>query len=288
MKNVIVYLNGRYLKKSDAKVSFLDHGLLYGDGVFETLRAYNKKIFRPDEHFKRLHNSAKKIYLKIPLNSIKLNYIIYKLIKLNNLRNAYIRVTVTRGPGEPGINPGLCKSPTQAVYVKEFKGYTDGIYSKGVDAVTVSTMKNHPEAINPSIKSCNFLNNIIAGIEAKSKNAFEGIMLSREGWVAEGCVSNIFISAGNTLLTPPPGVGALDGITRREVIELAAKSGIKVIEKKFKKNKLHESQECFLTNTLLEIMPVTRIDGKTIGNGKPGKFTKLMMKKYKELVKSEK
>ena len=217
MKNVMVYLNGKYVKKSDAKVSFLDHGLLYGDGVFETLRAYNKKIFRLDKHIKRLYGSAKNIYLKIPLKSIKINYIINKLINVNKLNNVYIRITVTRGYGEPGINPGLCKLPTVIVYAKEFQGCPDGIYSRGVDAATVSTRKNYPEAINPSVKSCNFLNNIIAGIEAKSKKAFEGIMLSKEGSVTEGCVSNIFISTGDTLITPPAQVGVLEGITRQAV-----------------------------------------------------------------------
>lgn len=283
----MVYLNGEYVKKADARVSFLDHGLLYGDGVFETLRSYNKKVFRLNEHIKRLSESAKQIFLKIPLKKSKIEYIIYKLISNNELNDAYIRITVTRGAGEPGINPGLCKSPTVIVYVKEGRVYPDEMYSKGVEAAIVSVRKISPGALEPSIKSCNFLNSIVAGIEAKSKNAFEGIMLSREGWVAEGCVSNVFINVNDTLITPPLEVGVLGGITRKAVMVLAESSGIKVIEKKFKKEQLYGCRECFLTNTGVEIMPVTKIDGKKLNGGRPGRLTKKLMNKFRELVESE-
>jgi len=284
MKEQTVYLNGKYLKKSRAKVSFLDHGLLYGDGVFETLRVYEKKVFKTKAHINRLFTSADNIFLNIPLNFERIKYIIYKLISLNSIINGYVRITVTRGTGEPGLDLSLCKAPTVIVYAKELRKYPSEFYSKGVSAIIASTVKNHPLAINPSVKSCNFLNNIMAKAEAGGNRAFEAIMLSTEGHVTEGSFSNVFIVMNDMLLTPPLETGLLGGITRNVVIELARKSGIRVHERNLSRRHLYAAQECFITSSLMEIMPVTRIDRKKINNGKPGVITNYLMAGYAKLT----
>ena len=278
----VVYLNGKYVRKDRARVSFLDHGLLYGDGVFETIRSYDGRVFGLTEHYNRLRESAGNIFLKIPLKLNDLIIIINSLLRKNKLNNAYIRITVTRGEGEPGLSAGKCGKPTVIVYAKRINTLPGVIYKRGVDLVTVKTKKKSGR----SIKSCNFLDNIRAAREVETREAYEGIMFTTEGWVSEGTVSNIFFVKNGSLITPPLSAGALGGITRKAVIGIAGKAGIKVEEKKVRKPWIYTADECFITNTMVELLPVRRIDGKRIGRGVPGTTTKILMKGFGGLVEA--
>ena len=275
-------MNGRFIEKGRACVSFLDHGFLYGDGVFETLRAYNGKIFMVKEHIKRLFSSTGAIRIKMPFSMPEIEKILYKTIGINKIEGAYIRITVTRGTGEPGLDTFSCKSSSVIVYAKNIRPHPERMYRQGIRAVIVGVNKIPPGSLNPAVKSCNFLSNIMAKIEARALGATEGIMLSQEGYVAEGTASNIFMVKKEVLTTPLVSTGILEGITRQVVIKIARKSKIKVIEEKIKKEQLYNSDEIFLTSTLLEVMPVTEIDGRIVANGKPGTLTRLLLDKYRK------
>ncbi|MDI6641110.1 MAG: branched-chain-amino-acid transaminase [Elusimicrobiota bacterium] len=283
----LVYIDGKLLKKEEAKISVFDHGLLYGDGVFEGIRAYDGRVFRLKEHIDRLYNSARAIVLEIPLTKEQMQDAIITTIKANKLKNAYIRVLVTRGEGDLGLDPQKCLKPSVIIIVDKIVLYPAEFYTKGLEIATVSIRRNLPEAINPCIKSMNYLNNILGKIEATQIGVSEAIMLSKDGYVAECTGDNIFILKENTLVTPPTWVGALPGITRETVMELAkTKLKLLVKEELFTRYHLYTADECFLTGTAAEIVPVIKVDQRQIGDGKPGKVTGQLMKEFRELTKS--
>ncbi len=282
-----VYLNDRIVPAEDAVVSVFDHGFLYGDGIYETMRAYNGIVFMIDEHIKRLFRSASLIGLKIPLSQENLKFSIYKTIRANNLKNAYVRLTISRGCGSLGLDPNLCQKPSIVIIVKEQKDYPKSLYQKGLKVIIAKTRRNLREAINPQIKSLNFLNNILAKLEAKEKNANEAIMLNVYGKITEGTICNVFFYKDNVLFTPSIDCGILDGITRGIVIEIAKKEGIKVKEGKFRKNDIYSAQEIFITNTTMEVMPVSELDGYKYPVGEVSKnLRKLYRQRVKEYIKN--
>ena len=268
-----IYLDGKYVPSEEAKVSVFDHGLLYGDGVFEGIRVYNGRIFRLDQHLDRLFNSAKAIMLPIPLRSEQLVEACCETCRQNKLKDGYIRLVVTRGVGYLGLNPFRCKNPTVFIIADRIELYPAEVYRKGLKLITASTQRTNPAAVSPSIKSLNYLNNILAKIEAVNAGTFEAIMLNAQGHVAECTGDNIFIARGGKLETPPVSAGALIGITRQVVIELAAKRKIAVSEPNLTRYDLSTADEVFLTGTAAEIVPVSSIDGRIIGSGRPGRLT---------------
>jgi branched-chain amino acid aminotransferase len=282
-----VYINSSLVPESKAKVSVFDHGFLYGDGIYETMRSYEGVVFMLDEHIRRLYRSASLIQLAIPKSATEIKSAINKTLKANSLKNAYVRLTISRGPGKIGLDPELCAKPTFVIVTNEFKDYPDSFYKKGVKLIISSVKRNLKEAINPQIKSLNFLNNILAKIEAKKKNAYEALMLNSQGHLAEGTICNVFFVLKKrnkpVLCTPSLDCGILDGITRNIVLELAKKNGITTREGRFKKEDIYKASEVFITNTTMEIMPVSKIDSVSY---KVGAITKLLHDAYKENVKA--
>ncbi len=279
-----VYVNGRYYDKKNAKVSVFDHGLLYGDGVFEGIRAYSGTVFRCRDHIDRLFDSAHAILLKIPVSKDELEKIIYAILKRNKLSDAYIRVVVTRGTGDLGLDPDKCKEPSLIVITDRIVLYSDGMYKNGMDVVTVPTARVNVSAFDTKIKSLNYLNNILAKVEGKLAGVPEVIMLNSQGFVAECSGDNIFIVQDGDLLTPPEDAGILKGITREVVMELAEQAGIRVIEKNMTRYNLYTTDECFLTGTAAEVIPVVKVDGRVVGTGRPGPVTKKLFKKFRQLT----
>jgi len=279
-----VYINGKLYPKDEAKISVFDHGLLYGDGVFEGIRCYNGNIFKLSEHIDRLYDSAKAISMEIQLTRDELKDAVINTLKANNLKDSYIRLIVTRGVGKLGLNPFLC-AESQVIIITDFiQLYSKELYEKGLDAIIVPTIRNHSDALNPNVKSLNYLNNILAKIECINAGATEGIMLNKDGYVAEGTGDNIFIVKDNGIVTPPTTAGILIGITRNVVIELANEAGTTVKEEQLTRDDLYNADECFLTGTAAEIIPVVNIDGRKIASGKPGKVTLNLLRKYQELT----
>ncbi|TVM00355.1 MAG: branched-chain amino acid aminotransferase [Candidatus Brocadia sp. WS118] len=281
-----IYLNGQILPQEDAKISVFDHGLLYGDGVFEGIRAYNGKIFMLQQHMDRLYDSAKAIALKIPITKDEMAEAMKKTMAANNLTDSYIRLVVTRGVGKLGLDPNKCATPQIIIITDTIELYSKALYEKGLDIVTVTTIRNHFSALDPKIKSLNYLNNILAKLESIEAGAGEALMLNKDGYVAECAGDNIFILKDNILLTPPASAGILIGITRNVVMELAAKKGIQVKEYLMTRYDVYIADECFLTGTAAEIIPVVKIDGRVIGNGKPGKVTLELLKWYRDLTRN--
>ena len=281
-----IYINGQIVPQEDAKISVFDHGLLYGDGVFEGIRAYNGKIFTLDEHLDRIYDSATAISLKIPITKAEMAEAIKQTMKANNLTDSYIRLVVTRGVGKLGLDPNKCATPQIIIIADTIELYSKALYEKGLDIVTVTTIRNHFSALDPKIKSLNYLNNILAKIESIQSGAGEALMLNKDGYVAECAGDNIFIFKDNTLLTPPSSAGILVGITRNVVMKLAAEMGVQVREELMTRYDLYIAEECFLTGTAAEIIPVVKIDGRTIGTGKPGKITLDLLKRYRDLTKN--
>lgn len=279
-----VYINGKLYPKDEAKISVFDHGLLYGDGVFEGIRCYNGNVFKFSEHIDRLYDSARAISMKIQLTKDELKDAVINTLKANNLKDSYIRLVVTRGVGKLGLNPFNC-TKSQIIIITDFiQLYSKELYEKGLNAIIVSTIRNHSNALNPNIKSLNYLNNILAKIECINAGATEGIMLNKDGYVAEGTGDNIFIVKNNEVLTPHASAGILIGITRNVVMELAKEAGMTVREEQLTQNDLYNADECFLTGTAAEIIPVVNLDGRKIASGKPGKVTLSLLKKYQELT----
>ncbi len=277
---MLVYLNGRFVPKEKAVVSAFDHGFLYGDGIYETMRAYRGTIFELRQHLSRLKHSAAAISLKLPLPIEKIAEALNRSVQINKLQDAYIRLHISRGPGEIGLDPALCSAPTMIIVAKAFRDYPAEHYSRGVRVAFVKTRRNHPLAVSPSIKSTNFLNNIQAKIEAIRAGAYEGIMLNWEGYVAEGTISNIAMVKKGILYTPHVKTGILKGVTRELVLRLAKKKHIPAKETLLKPRDFLAADECFITNTTMEIMPVTRIGRKIIGTGRPGPVTALLSQAY--------
>ena len=280
-----IFMDGKYYSERDAKVSVFDHGLLYGDGVFEGIRAYHGHVFKLKEHIDRLFYSAKAILLELPMSHAQLMKATVETCRKNNLRDGYIRLVVTRGIGSLGLNPRSCKQPSVIIIADKIQLYPPEYYQRGLDIITVPTVRNLHSALNPAIKSLNYLNNILAKIEANNAGVEEAVMLNAEGFVAECTGDNLFIVKNRALFTPPLSAGALYGITRQTVIELAEEAGLKVSEPNLTRYDLFNADECFLTGTGAELIPVVKIDGRVIGTGKPGPITRRLEEDYHALTK---
>lgn len=279
-----VYVDGKYYDEAQAKVSVFDHGLLYGDGIFEGIRAYNGRVFKLKEHVDRLYASAKAILLTIPLSPAAMTRAVVETCRRNKIRDGYVRLLVTRGVGTLGLNPNRCKKGSVIIIAGKIQLYPEQYYQKGMEIVTVPTTRNLHNALNPAIKSLNYLNNILAKIEANNAGVEEAVMLNAEGFVAECTGDNLFIVKDGALLTPPLSAGALYGITRRIVMELAVEEGCRVGEPSLTRYDLFNADECFLTGTGAEIVPVVKIDGRVIGRGRVGRLTRKLVARYHALT----
>ncbi len=282
-----VYINGKFIEKSEATISVFDHGLLYGDGVFEGIRAYGGEIFRCQEHIERLYDSARAIALDIPINQEEMIDAIRKTLNVNDLTNAYIRVVVTRGVGTLGLDPTKCDSPQIIIITDKIALYPPEFYEKGLEVITVPTVRNHHNALSPKIKSLNYLNNILAKIEGLQAGVIEAIMLNDKGYVAECTGDNLFIVSDETLITPPPEAGILEGITRQVVMDLGRKCGFEVREENITRFDLYVADEVFLTGTAAELVPVVRIDSRDVGSGEPGPITHQLLDEFRQITGSE-
>ena len=282
-----IWLDGELVPLAEAKISVFDHGLLYGDGVFEGIRSYNGKIFRCEQHVQRLYDSARAIRLTIPITPDEVTQAMYDTLAANGLADGdgYIRLVVTRGVGTLGLSILKTACPSVFVIADQIELYPPELYETGMSVITVSTIRNHPNALSPRIKSLNYLNNILAKIEGLDAEMPEAIMLNHEGFIAECTGDNLFIVRDAKLQTPPTSAGILEGVTRQAVIELAQKRGIDVVEKNLVRHDLYTSSECFLTGTAAEVIAVTSIDGRPIGDGKPGPITRQMMDDFHALTK---
>ncbi len=280
-----IYIDGKFIPKDEAKISVFDHGLLYGDGVFEGIRAYDGLIFKLKEHIDRLYQSAHTIMLEIPITKSEMIEAVKKTLRENDMKDAYIRLIVTRGAGDLGLDPRKCSKPTIIIITDKIKFYPQEFYEKGLEIVTIPTQRNIHEAVNSQIKSLNYLNNILAKIEAINAGVEEAVMLNSEGYVAECTGDNIFIIKNGTLLTPPVHIGILRGITRGAVIDIAHLKKIPVCEEVLTRYDLFNADECFLTGTAAEIIPVVMIDRRKIGKGSPGKITLNLINEFHKLTK---
>jgi branched-chain amino acid aminotransferase len=282
-----VYVDGRWVPKEDAKISVFDHGFLYGDGVFEGIRAYGGRIFRLEEHLARLYESARSILLDIPLDPAEMREVVRESCRRNRLSDAYIRLVVSRGPGDLGLDPRKCTRATVVCIADSIVLYPEEAYQRGLQVGTVATRRNAAEAVNPRVKSLNYLNNILAKIEANLAGYAEVVMLNQEGIVVECTGDNIFIVRKGRLVTPPVYVGILEGITRGAVIELARQDGLPVDEVPFTRHDLWNAEECFLTGTAAELIPVVACDGRTIADGRPGPIFRRLLDGFRSLVAHE-
>jgi len=279
-----IYLNGDLVEKKDAKVSVFDHGLLYGDGVFEGTRIYNGRIVFLDEHVDRLFESAKVIDLDVGMTKEEIKAATIETCKANGLKDGYIRHLVTRGVGTLGLNPYLCEKASVIIIADTIQLYPADLYETGMKIITAGTIRNVAEAVNPRVKSLNYLNNIMAKIEAINAGVMECLMLNAQGYIAEASGDNVFALKGNKLMTPPPWCGGLEGITRNKVMELAADLGLEVSETVMTRYEIWTADEVFLTGTAAEVIPVIELDKRTIGDGKPGPITKKLIEAYRQFV----
>lgn len=283
-----VYINGKYYEKEKAKISVFDHGFLYGDGVFEGIRSYSRSVFKLREHIDRLYESARSICLEVPMSKDRLIEAVCRTLRINKLDDGYIRLIVSRGEGDLGLDPRKCRgNATIVIIADKIALYPPQLYKKGMEIITVATVRNLPEALNPQIKSMNYLNNILAKIEAVNCGYEEAIMLDSLGYVAECTGDNIFIVKRNELYTPPQCMGTLRGITRDTILEIASRKGIPVHEHVITRHEVYIADECFLTGTAAEVIPVVKVDGRRIGEGKPGKVTARLMGEFREVTKKE-
>ncbi len=282
-----IFLDGRIVPEDEAKISVFDHGLLYGDGVFEGIRLYGGKIFRLEQHLDRLFASAKAIMLKIPMTTEELTEACAATCRENGLRDGYIRLVVTRGVGNLGLNPFGCNNPSVFIIASTIELYPEPVYREGIQLITAATQRNSPNAVSPAIKSLNYLNNILARIEAVNAGTVEALMLNGEGFVAECTGDNVFVVRGNRLDTPPVSAGALGGITRIVVMEIAGRLGMTVSESNLTRYDLMTADEMFLTGTAAEVVPVASLDGRPIGTGKPGARTLQLMAEFRRLTGNE-
>ena len=278
-----VYIDGEYYLKNDAKISVFDHGLLYGDGVFEGIRVYDGYVFKLDDHLNRLYESAKSIELNVPLSKTEFKEAILEILRKNKLKDAYLRVVVTRGIGDLGLNPTSCPKPSIIIIADYLAPLFEG---KNATAIIASTRRNAITAVNPMIKSLNYLNNVLARIEANKAEANEAIMLNQNGTIAEGTGDNVFIVKNGKLITPPATAGALEGVTRRVIMKLAQEEGIDVSEREISAHELYNADEAFLTGTAAEVAPLVEVDGKKIGSGKCGPVTTRLIEKFKAIRKT--
>lgn len=287
-KELLVYIDGKYYPKSEAKISVYDHGFLYGDGVFEGIRAYNGSVFKLKEHIDRLYASARAILLEIPMTKEEMINAIIETLKKNNLTDAYIRLVVSRGIGDLGLDPKKCSKPTTIIITDRIKLHEGEAKEKGITSI-ISWVKRDPvDATTHEVKSLNYLNSILAKIEANTANVDEAICLNKNGFVCEGVAENIFIVSNGVILTPPTSTGALRGITRKAVIEIAQKLGYTVLKKEITPTDLFIADEVFFTGTAAEIIPVKEINKRRIGDGNPGPVTRKLMEEYQKLVRDPK
>ena len=282
-----VYLNDQWLEQEEAKISVFDHGLLYGDGIFEGIRLYDGCVFKLEEHLDRLAYSAKSILLEYPWSNDYISNAVCETCRKNNLSNGYIRLVITRGVGNLGLNPRLCKNPQLIIIADNIQLYPESYYQSGLKIITAATRRINPSALPPMVKSLNYLNNILAKIEALNAGTMEALMLNDQGYVAECTGDNIFIVHEDRLITPPSSAGALQGITRNVIIEIAKELGISVHEGNLTRYDLWNADEFFLTGTAAEVIPVVQLDGRLIGSGKPGDITMKFLKLFKEKVNRE-
>lgn len=280
-----IYISGKYYSKADAKISVYDHGLLYGDGVFEGMRIYAGKVFRLEQHLTRLWESALSIRLKIPISPDQLTADVNATVAKNDLTDGYIRLVITRGSGSLGIDPNRCEKPEVIIIADTIALYPDDLYKNGLELVTASTIRNHPAALSPRIKSLNYLNNIMAKMEGQKAGCVEALMLNHNGEVAECTGDNIFIVKAGRLLTPPIDAGILEGITRNAVLELAVEAGIETSERTLTRHDIYCAEECFLTGSAAEVIAAVKLDDRPIGDGKPGPVTKQLNEAFRKLVR---
>ena len=285
VKDAKIYIDGKFYPEANAKISVFDHGLLYGDGIFEGIRFYNGRVFRLEEHLNRLWDSARSICLEIPMTMPDMTEAVLETIRQNHLRDGYIRLLVTRGIGNLGLNPTQCKSPSVIIIAATIALYHQDFYRKGLTIVTCATRRSNPAALNPAVKSLNYLNNVMARIEANLAGADEALMLNDAGNVAECTADNVFIIKHGQIFTPPVAAGALRGITRSVVFEIAAELGVKVRETDITRHDVFVADECFLTGTAAEIVPVVKADGRSIGNGKPGPITARVIARFRQVTR---
>ena len=283
--NQQIYINGKYFSKDDAKISVYDHGLLYGDGVFEGLRIYSHQVFRLQQHLARLWESAASIGLAIPMTMDQMTQDVNECVARNGLEDGYIRLVVTRGAGSLGIDPNRCRDPQVIIIADEITLYPDEFYENGLDLVTAATIRNHPAALNPRIKSLNYLNNVMAKMEGLKAGCVEAVMLNHKGEVAECTGDNLFVVKDGRLLTPPIDAGILEGITRNAVLELAAEMGIETAQTPLSRHDIFVADECFLTGSAAEVIAAVRLDDRVIGDGKPGPVTKKLNEAFRKLVR---
>jgi branched-chain amino acid aminotransferase len=283
-----VYIGGKLYEKADAKISVFDHGLLYGDGVFEGIRSYSGHVFRLEAHVARLYDSARAINLVIPMTQAAMAQAVIDTLKANNLIDAYIRLVVTRGAGSLGLDPRKTSDPQVIIITDSISLYPPELYESGLKIVTAGTMRNHPSALNPRIKSLNYLNSILAKIEGTNAGCLETLMLNHKGEVAECTGDNIFVVRKGEVHTPSIDAGILEGITREAVIEIAREAGYKVFERTMDRHDIYTADECFLTGTAAEVIPVVELDGRPIGDGKPGKITADLLKRFTTIVRGGK
>jgi branched-chain amino acid aminotransferase len=280
-----IYVDGKFYSEKNAKVSVFDHGLLYGDGIFEGIRFYNGRVFRLEEHLERLWDSARSICLEIPMSRQEMSEALLETIRQNHLRDGYIRLVVTRGVGNLGLNPEQCKNPSVIIIAATIALYHEDFYRKGLNIVTVATRRSNAASLNPAVKSLNYLNNVMARIEANLAGADEALMLNDAGNVAECTADNVFIIKQGQIYTPPITAGALRGITRTVVFDVGGEFDIKVIETDLTRHDIFVADECFLTGTAAEIVPVVKADGRIIGNGKPGPITTRIIARFREMTR---
>jgi branched-chain amino acid aminotransferase len=281
-----IWLDGELVDEADAKVSVFDHGLLYGDGIFEGIRVYDGRVFELKAHLRRLYESAKMIQLEVPLDKGELAAAIKKTVEANGITDGYIRLVVTRGVGNLGLNPFVCKKSGLIIIADQIQPYAEELYETGIKVISATTVRNHPLAIPPQLKSLNYLNNILAKLEALDSGAAEAVMYNHEGYVAEATVDNVFIVRDGVLYTPPVAAGALEGITRNLVIRLARQENLELVEKNLTRCDLYTCDEFFLTGTAAEVIGVVEIDGRTVGDGKSGPITGRLREKFLEYAHS--
>ncbi len=284
--NLKIYIDGEFLDESEAKISVFDHGLLYGDGVFEGIRFYHDRVFRLNEHMNRLWDSAKAIALEVPMSKSELVAATLETIRQNDLHDGYVRLLITRGAGSLGLSPESCRRPSVVIIAATISLYPEELYQKGLTMVTCSTRRVAPNAVSPRIKSLNYLNNILAKIEAQAAGAGEGLMLNEHGYVAECTGDNIFVVKNGQLFTPPLNAGLLNGVTRQVVLEIAQTIGVRTHERELTRYDIYTADECFLTGTAAEVIPAVELDRRPIGHGRPGAMTGRFIEAFRQLTRS--
>jgi len=285
VKDAKIYIDGKFYSEADAKISVFDHGLLYGDVIFVGLRFYNGRVFRLGEHLDRLWDSARSICLEMPMTKEEMTEALLEAIRQNHLRDGYVRLLVTRGIGNLGLNPMQCKWPSVIIIVAAITLYRENLYRKGLTIVTCATRRCSPGALNPAVKSLNYLNNVMARLEANLADADEALMLNDAGNVAECTADNVFVVKHGQIVTPPVTAGALRGITRSVAFEIATELGFKTLKADITRHDIYTADECFLTGTAAEIIPVVKADGRLIANGKPGPITARIITRFREMTR---